>query len=102
MKYLVYAALAFIAGLLFLPATGTTEIRNWPLLLFILSVILFFIFVRFFKYVILILKTPMFNRKILLTFFLNLSRISGKTTLTAVIFPMQSLRHPKITAPNFF
>ena len=64
MKYLVYAALAFIAGLLFLPATGTTEIRNWPLLLFILSVILFFIFVRFFKYVILILKTKKELKKI--------------------------------------
>ena len=64
MKYLVYAALAFIAGLLFLPATGTTEIRNWPLLLFILSVILLFIFVRFFKYVILILKTKKELKKI--------------------------------------
>ena len=64
MKYLVYVALAFIAGLLFLPATGTTEIRNFPLLLFILSVILFFIFVRFFKYVILILKTKKELKKI--------------------------------------
>ena len=64
MKYLVYAALAFIAGLLFLPASGTTEIRNLPLLLFILSVILFFIFVRFFKYVILILKTKKELKKI--------------------------------------
>ena len=64
MKYFVYGALAFIAALLFLPASGTTQIRNLPLLLFILSVLLFFIFVRFFKYVILILKTKKQIKKI--------------------------------------
>ena len=64
MKYFVYVVLAFIAALLFLPASGTTQIRNLPLLLFILSVFLFFIFVRFFKYVILILKTKKQIKKI--------------------------------------
>ena len=54
MKYFIYAVLAFIAALLFLPASGTTQIRNLPLLLFTLSVILLFMFVRFFKYVLLV------------------------------------------------
>ena len=57
MKCLVYVSLALIAGFLFLPRTGTTEIRNLPLLLFILSLILIFVLIRFFKYVLLVLKT---------------------------------------------
>ena len=36
MKFLVYAALLFACGLMFLPPTGTTEIRNLPLWVFIL------------------------------------------------------------------
>lgn len=57
MKYFVYIALLFICGFLFLPAMGTTEIRNLPLLLFILSLVLLFILIRFFKYVLLVVKT---------------------------------------------
>lgn len=64
MKYFVYVALAFIAGLLFLPASGTTEIRNLPLLLFILSLFLIFILIRFFKYVFLMAKTKKQLKKI--------------------------------------
>ena len=64
MKYFVYAVLAFIAALLFLPASGTTQIRNLPLLLFTLSVILLFMFVRFFKYVLLVVKTKKQIKKI--------------------------------------
>ena len=64
MKYFVYVALAFIVALLFLPASGTTQIRNLPLLLFILSVILLFMFVRFCKYVLLVVKTKKQIKKI--------------------------------------
>ena len=57
MKYFVYAVLALIAGFLFLPATGTSEIRNQPLLILILSLILISILIRFLKYVALMVKT---------------------------------------------
>jgi len=57
MKYFVYIALLFICGFLFLPAMGTTEIRNLPLLLFILSLVLLFILIRFFQYALLVVKT---------------------------------------------
>ena len=57
MKYVVYIAVLFVCGLLFLPRTGTTKIRNLPLLLFILSLVLIFILIRFFKYVLLVVKT---------------------------------------------
>lgn len=57
MKYVVYIAILFVCGLLFLPQTGTTQIRNLPLLLFILSLVLIFILIRFFKYVLLVVKT---------------------------------------------
>ena len=63
-KYFVYIVLVFIAGLLFLPATGTTEIRNLPLLIFILSLVLMFILIRFFKYVILVTKSQKQLKKI--------------------------------------
>lgn len=57
MKYVVYIILAMIAGLLFLPRTGTSEIRNLPLLILLLSIICLLILIRFFKYVTLIAKT---------------------------------------------
>ena len=56
MKYLVYVALAFVAGLLFLPKSGTSEIRNLPLLILIASLLLIFILVRILKYAILTIK----------------------------------------------
>ena len=56
MKYLVYFILLFIAGLLFLPRTGTTEIRNKPLLIFVIFLIVIRILIRFFKYVLLMVK----------------------------------------------
>ena len=64
MKYFVYGALAFIAALLFLPASGTTQMRNLPLLLFILSVVLLFVIIRFFKYVLLVVKAKKQIKKI--------------------------------------
>ena len=64
MKYVVYIAMLFVCGFLFLPRTGTTEIRNLPLLLFILALILIAILIRFIKYVILVLKTQKQLKKI--------------------------------------
>ena len=40
MKYLVYAVLLFIAGMFFLPKSGTSQIRNIPLLIAIVCIIL--------------------------------------------------------------
>jgi hypothetical protein len=49
MKYFIYCILAFIAALLFLPETGSTEIRNTELLWAIVAVILIVMIVRFCK-----------------------------------------------------
>ena len=38
MKYLIYAALLFIASLLFLPESGSTEIRNPEILMVIAAI----------------------------------------------------------------
>lgn len=46
MKYAVYTTLVFAALLLFLPASGTTEIRNLPLLIALLAALLGYIIVR--------------------------------------------------------
>ena len=64
MKYVVYIVMLFVCGFLFLPRTGTTEIRNLPLLLFILTLILIFIMIRLIKYVLLIAKTKKHLKKI--------------------------------------
>ena len=56
MKYLIYAGAAFCAGLLFLPRTGTSEIRNLPLLIAILTIVAIGIAVRFLKCVLLFCK----------------------------------------------
>ena len=56
MKYVVYAILFFASVLLFFPRTGSTEIRNLPLLLVLLSLMLLFVLIRFFKYVVLVIK----------------------------------------------
>ena len=47
MKYLIYAALLFIASLLFLPESGSTEIRNPEILWAIAAVILLVLIIRF-------------------------------------------------------
>lgn len=56
MKYVVYAILFFASVLLFFPRTGNTEIRNLPLLLVLLSLMLLFVLIRFCKYVVLVIK----------------------------------------------
>lgn len=57
MKYIVYLALAFVAFFLFVPAPGTTKIRNLPLLILLLIFVLALISIRFFKNVLLMAKT---------------------------------------------
>ena len=57
MKYFVYIVLAFVAGFLFLPQTGTTEIRNKPLLILIISAFLIRTMIRLVQYAILMIKT---------------------------------------------
>lgn len=57
MKCFVYVVLTLIAGFLFLPQTGTTEIRNKPILILILSICFIMILIRLFTYVVLMVKT---------------------------------------------
>ncbi len=57
MKYVIYAILAFVAALLFLPRTASSPIRNLPLLLLLLSLVLLSVLIRFFKYVVLMART---------------------------------------------
>lgn len=87
MKYVVYIILFFCAGFLFLPRTGTTEIRNQPLLILILSLILILILIRFFKYVVLMAKTQKLLKKhrtklIKIKFFPWTSRFHGHYSIT--------------------
>ena len=49
MKYLIYAALLFIASLLFLPESGSTEIRNPEILIVIAAIILIILTVKLIK-----------------------------------------------------
>ena len=49
MKYLIYAALLFITSLLFLPESGSTEIRNPEILWTIAAVIILVLIIRFVK-----------------------------------------------------
>lgn len=63
MKYLVYTILTLIAVALFVPKTGTTQIRNLPLLLALLSLIAIFLLIRSVQYIALILRTRHHLRK---------------------------------------
>ncbi len=81
MKYLIYAVLAFIAGLLFLPKTGTTQIRNLPLFILIISIALMLICIRFLKYIVLMGRTRRFLKK------------NGVETIKIKLIPWSSLFH---------
>ena len=81
MKYLVYAILALISGALFLPRSGTTEIRNQPLLIVVLSLIFILILIRIFKYVFLMAKTK------------KLLKENGKQVIQTRFLPWASLFH---------
>ena len=56
MKYIVYLILAFISGMLFLPESGSTQIRNLPLLIAILILFLGVFIIRFIRYIRLLFK----------------------------------------------
>ena len=56
MKYLVYVALAFMAGLLFFPASGSTRIRNLPILIALLCFLGAVVLWRQFRYLRLMIK----------------------------------------------
>ncbi len=81
MKYAVYIAILFVCGLLFLPQPGTTEVRNLPLLLVILSFVLILILIRFFKYVLLVTKIQKQLKEI------------GKQQTKVKFFPWDSFFH---------
>lgn len=57
MKYLVYAALAFVAALLFLPSPPGTGIRNLPLLIAILSLIVLHLLIRAGRRIVALIRT---------------------------------------------
>ncbi len=81
MKYLVYLILAFIGGLLFLPKSGSTQIRNIPLLLAILFSMLGVVTIRILKYITLMVKTKRFlNQK-------------GFKCVKFFVFPFWSMLH---------
>lgn len=57
MKYILYAMLALAALLLFLPKSTGAPVRNLPLLILILALLLLAVLIRFFKYAILMART---------------------------------------------
>ncbi|MBQ7376995.1 MAG: hypothetical protein IJW71_01565 [Clostridia bacterium] len=57
MKSVVYAGLAFIALILFMPTHGSYIPRNLPLLILLIALYLLYYAVRFIKYILLIRKT---------------------------------------------
>ena len=56
MKYLIYAALLFIFGLLFFPESGTTQIRNLPLLIAVICIIVAFVAFKILKQAVIFFK----------------------------------------------
>ena len=63
MKIVIYSIILFFGGLLFLPRSVGSPIRNIPLLLTIIIIICVFYLVRFIKYVVLILRTKKFFKQ---------------------------------------
>ena len=57
MKYLIYMSLIFICGLLFLPQSGSEQIRNVPLLLIIVLFVFTIFIIKILKYILLMYKT---------------------------------------------
>ena len=57
MKYILYAMLTFVALLLFLPRSTGAPVRNLPLLILLLALLLLTVLVRLFKYAILMGRT---------------------------------------------
>ncbi len=64
MKYVVYCILAFIGLALFLPKSGSTEIRNLPLLIVIISLLLVYAAYRYIKLIFLACKVKKSLKKV--------------------------------------
>ena len=69
MKYAVYVGLAILAGVLFLPNANSTQLRNVPLLIALLSVLLLAVLIQLFRYAVFMAKAKkrLQNRLIRLT-----------------------------------
>ena len=78
MKYVLYAIAFIISFFLFVPLHGSTEIRNFPLFVLLVSLIMIAILVRLFKYAVLMVKT----KKIL--------RQKGLKSTRTIFFPLAS------------
>ena len=78
MKYVLYAIAFIISFFLFVPLHGSTEIRNFPLFVLLVSLIIIAILVRLFKYAVLMVKT----KKIL--------RQKGLKSTRTIFFPLAS------------
>ena len=50
MKYIVYCLLALLSGFLFLPKPGTTDIRNLPILIAVICLIILYFAYRYIKF----------------------------------------------------
>ena len=64
MKYALYCILAFIGLALFLPKSGSTEIRNLPLLIVIISLLLVYAAYRYIKLIFLAYKVKKSLKKV--------------------------------------
>lgn len=87
MKYVAYAIAFIIAFFLFVPRTGSTEIRNLPILILLVSLILIALLIRLFKYAILMSKTKKLLKKhqmkpVKSRFFPWASRFHGRYSIT--------------------
>ena len=91
MKYVLYAIAVIIGFFLFIPESGSTEIRNVPLLILIVSLIIRSFLIRFFKHVALMRKTEKLLRQngvksVQTTFFPWDSRFRGRYSMRIKVF----------------
>ncbi len=63
MKYAVYGFFAILAGILFLPSADSTQLRNIPLLIALLSLLLLAVLIRILQYAVFMAKTKKLLRK---------------------------------------
>ena len=81
MKYVIYGAGVILALALFAPASGTTKIRNLPLLIALVLCLLFFAFYRILKYAFLMHKAK------------NALKQKGFRREKTIFFPFASMLH---------
>lgn len=81
MKYVLYAIAFIISFFLFVPLHGSTEIRNFPLFVLLVSLIMIAILVRLFKYAVLMAKTK------------KLLKQKGLKPTRTIFFPWASCFH---------